>query len=44
MGEQGPVVRLRLVKRGLLKDNSPRGIWEISEDGRRFLTSRGVLF
>ena len=26
--------RLRLVDRGLLKKGSPRGVWEISDEGR----------
>lgn len=29
--------RLHMKHEGLLKDNSPRGIWEISEQGRRYL-------
>ena len=29
--------RFNLVKMGLLKDDSPRGIWEISDAGRRAL-------
>ena len=28
--------RLRMVKEGLLAENSPRGIWEITEKGRKF--------
>ncbi|MCY4114089.1 MAG: hypothetical protein OXG33_09150 [Chloroflexi bacterium] len=30
--------RLRLADRGLIAKNTPRGIWAITEDGRRFLT------
>jgi hypothetical protein len=26
-----------MVKEGLLKEDSPRGVWEISEAGRRLL-------
>jgi restriction system protein len=29
--------RLRMVKEGFLKSNSPRGLWEITEKGRKFL-------
>jgi hypothetical protein len=32
--------RLVLVKQGLLKDDSERGVWELSERGRQFLASR----
>ncbi len=32
--------RNSMVKEGLLKQNSPRGIWEISEARRQFLTRR----
>lgn len=31
--------RLRLVERGLVKKDSPRGVWEITDDGRRALTA-----
>jgi hypothetical protein len=31
--------RLRLKDRGLLSDSSPRGIWEITEEGRSYLTT-----
>ena len=31
--------RLRMVERALLKKDSPRGTWEISEEGRRVLNS-----
>ena len=31
--------RNSLVKEGLLKDNSPRGVWEISEAGRKYYSS-----
>ena len=31
--------RWEMVKDGLLKSNSPRGIWEISEKGRTLLSS-----
>lgn len=30
--------RLRLVERGLLAKDSPRGVWEITDDGRRALS------
>jgi len=30
-------VRLRLLERGLLKRNSPRGVWELSEEGEAVL-------
>ena len=33
-------VRLRLVERGELKDDSPRGTWEITEKGRERLHAR----
>jgi len=33
-------VRSHLVKRGLLKSDSPRGIWEISEEGKRWLSGQ----
>ncbi|MFN3870348.1 MAG: winged helix-turn-helix domain-containing protein [Aquificaceae bacterium] len=29
--------RYRLVRRGLLSDSSPRGVWEITEMGRKYL-------
>jgi hypothetical protein len=31
--------RLRLKDRGLLSDSSPRGIWEITEEGRSYLAT-----
>lgn len=31
--------RLRLVERGLVKKDSPRGVWEITDEGRRALTA-----
>ncbi len=31
--------RLRLKDRGLLSDTSPRGIWEITEEGRSYLAT-----
>jgi len=31
--------RLSMVKQGLLKSDSPRGIWEITEKGRRYIDS-----
>jgi hypothetical protein len=34
--------RLRLIKSGLLKDDSPRGIWEISDAGREYLAQEAV--
>lgn len=34
--------RLRLVKAGLLKDDSPRGTWEISDAGRKHLEQMAV--
>jgi Mrr N-terminal domain len=30
-------VRLKLIERGLMEREAPRGIWAISEDGRRFV-------
>jgi hypothetical protein len=30
------LVRLTMVKKGLLAKGSPRGIWEITERGRKF--------
>jgi Mrr N-terminal domain len=30
--------RLRMKERGLLSDSSQRGVWEITDDGRRYLT------
>jgi len=32
--------RLRMKEQGLISDQSPRGIWEITEKGRRFLDER----
>lgn len=32
--------RLRMVREGLLKSNSPWGVWEITEKGRKFLKDR----
>lgn len=32
-----PFVRLKLVNRGLMRNDAPRGIWAISEAGRRYL-------
>lgn len=32
--------RNAMVKEGLLRDNSPRGVWEISEGGRHILVGR----
>jgi hypothetical protein len=29
-----------LVREGLMKDDSPRGVWEISEAGRQYLRER----
>lgn len=34
--------RLRLVERGLIKKDSPRGIWEITDDGIRALTAEST--
>lgn len=34
--------RLELVKEGLLERDSPKGIWQITEGGRRALTGRGA--
>jgi hypothetical protein len=34
--------RLRLIKSGLLKSDSPRGVWEISDAGRRRLAAEAV--
>lgn len=34
-------VRLRLVKEGLMKEDSPRGVWEISPQGMQRLTKAG---
>jgi len=33
--------RYRMKERGLLADDSPAGIWEITEQGRRYLRERG---
>jgi len=33
--------RLRMKEQGLVKKNSPRGIWEITDEGRRFLERGG---
>ena len=35
--------RYHLVKEGLLAHGSPRGIWEITDDGRRLLAQPGSL-
>ena len=35
--------RKHLVIDGLMKDDSAHGIWEISEEGRKFLQSRGLI-
>jgi len=32
--------RYHMVRQGLLKSNSPRGVWEITEEGRRWLEIR----
>ncbi|MFQ6127781.1 MAG: winged helix-turn-helix domain-containing protein [Thermoplasmata archaeon] len=32
--------RLRMVKEGFLRDDSPRGVWEISKKGRDFYHSK----
>jgi len=32
-------VRIGLIKQGLMAKNSPRGIWEITESGRRFFNA-----
>ncbi|HWO83461.1 MAG TPA: winged helix-turn-helix domain-containing protein [Solirubrobacterales bacterium] len=32
--------RLRMKERGLIGSDSPRGIWEITEEGRRYLNER----
>jgi hypothetical protein len=32
--------RLRMRERGLLKEDSPKGIWEITKEGRRYLNER----
>jgi len=32
--------RLRMKEQGLISDESPRGIWEITEEGRRYLNQR----
>lgn len=32
--------RLRMKERGLVKSNSPRGTWEISDERRRYLTEQ----
>lgn len=34
-------VRLRLVEQGLLARNAPRGVWALTEAGRRWLDRRG---
>ena len=34
--------RLRLIKSGFLKDDSPRGVWEISDAGREHLAKEAV--
>jgi hypothetical protein len=34
--------RLRLAERGLLQKDSPRGVWEITDDGRRALTAQST--
>ena len=31
-----------MMKRGLLKEDSPRGLWEITEAGRTFLKKGGI--
>ena len=33
--------RLRLVQRGLMDGSAPRGVWAITENGRRFLRDEG---
>jgi hypothetical protein len=35
-------VRLRLVREGLLESDSPRGVWEISQDGRQRLSGESL--
>lgn len=34
--------RLEMVKVGYLSDQSPRGIWEITEEGRKYLANRSA--
>lgn len=34
--------RLEMVKAGYLRDRSPRGIWEITEEGRKYLANRSA--
>jgi hypothetical protein len=35
--------RLRMKEDGLISDNSPRGVWEITPAGRKFLAHRKLL-
>ena len=35
--------RLPMIKQGLLKQNSPRGIWEITESGKNYLKKAGDM-
>jgi restriction system protein len=35
--------RLAMVKEGLLRDDSPRGVWEITEKGLQMLEREGIL-
>ena len=35
--------RLNMVKEGLLKNDSPRGVWEITSSGREFLKKDGPI-
>lgn len=35
--------RLRMKERGLLRSTSPRGVWEITEEGRQFLSEQEAL-
>lgn len=32
--------RLRMRERGLLKEDSPKGVWEITDEGRRYFNER----
>ncbi|QJF50690.1 winged helix-turn-helix domain-containing protein [Roseobacter ponti] len=32
--------RSDLVKEGLFRDDSPRGVWELSDEGRTFVTEQ----
>lgn len=41
MKNRAQAMRSELVRKGFLKDDSPRGIWEITDAGREYLRDNG---